>query len=413
MTLKRLAGVAMALLAVAAFVPASPAQEDGGPQILTSDLALETEAASDTLTASFAVVSDAPVTRVAINGEEQPITPADTVLVTKQLRFTQQRTIVTVSATDQNGKTREKSYAVVFKGAPPEVKLTYAVLVKGAYEIDGNPTNDLSSPIAIEGIDIKGVVKDSDQPDTRITLQATGAVTYGPWTAFVGALRQTYSKADNEGLNTQLLYAGGAGRFNLGGTRDFVLTYAFTDLNVGDNDYAQMHTVSPAFEFRSSDNQGSYTHVLALDYTAKDFASSTQKDGGQYALRWGYKSLDAAKQDQFDSIIAYGTSTEGIKELDYSYLGANLDWINRWDSGFRFDIGFGFEYRSFPEDKQPLTKELFGETRVDTLWRLSLGLGWQFNPKWSAMLNYRYLTDISNKAPYVRPIYGVTVEGAF
>lgn len=302
---------------------------------------------------------------------------------------------------------------MVFKGAPPEVKLTYAVLVKGAYEIDGNPTNDLSSPIAIEGIDIKGVVKDSDQPDTRITLQATGAVTYGPWTAFVGALRQTYSKADNEGLNTQLLYAGGAGRFNLGGTRDFVLTYAFTDLNVGDNDYAQMHTVSPAFEFRSSDNQGSYTHVLALDYTAKDFASSTQKDGGQYALRWGYKSLDAAKQDQFDSIIAYGTSTEGIKELDYSYLGANLDWINRWDSGFRFDIGFGFEYRSFPEDKQPLTKELFGETRVDTLWRLSLGLGWQFNPKWSAMLNYRYLTDISNKAPYVRPIYGVTVEGAF
>jgi hypothetical protein len=129
-------------------------------------------------------------------------------------------------------------------------------------------------------------------------------------------------------------------------------------------------------------------------------------------FRWAYNSTDAAGQDAFDSVIVFGNSTEGVKEQDYSYYGFDFDWINRWDAGFRFDIGFGLQYRSFPEDKQPLIKD-FGDVRIDTLWRLSSGLGWQFSPKWSAMLNYRYLTDISNKSPYVRPIYGLAINGGF
>jgi hypothetical protein len=415
MTMKRLTGTMLVLLGLAGWVPAAQAQDDGGLQILTSDLALENEVTSEKLVANFVIVSNSQVTSVVIDGEAQTVTPGDTVLVTKEFHFTKQRTVVTISATDKDGKTRERSYVVVFKGAAEEVKLVYGVTVKAAYEIDGNPTQDLSSPISIQGVSIKGVVKDSEQPDTRITLQAGGSLTYGKWTGFVGALSQTYAKSDNKDLNVQMLYLGGTGRFNLSGTRDFLVTYSFTDLNVGSNDYAQMHTISPAYESRSEDNKGFYKHTLAFDYTLKDFSSSTQTDGGQYALRWNYNSTNAAKRNTFDSIIAYGTSTEGDKDQlqDFDFLGANLDWVNRGESGLRFDIGFGLEYRSFKHDKQPLTKKLFGDTRVDTLWRLSTGLGYQFTPKWSAMFNYKYLTDISNKAPYVRPIYGVTVDGAF
>ncbi len=413
MSMRRLVMAMLVTIGLSGFSPLLMAQEEAGPQILTSDLALENDVTGDTLTANFVILSNGAVTVVTINGENQTITPGDTVLVTKELKFTKQQNLVTVVATDKEGKSRTRTYLVRYKGAAPEEKLTFGATVKASMEIDGNPTNDLSSPIAIKGVDINGVVKDSEQPDTRTTLQASGTLTYGKWTGFIGALNQTYGKADNDGLNTQILYLGGTGRFNQGGTRDFLMTYVFTDLNVGGNDYAQMHTISPAYESRSEDKKGFYRHTFAFDYTLKDFSSSTQKDGGQYALRWNYNSQNPSKLNTFDSIIGYGTSTEGIKEQDYSYLGANLDWANRWDAGFRLDSGFGFEYRDFPEEKQPLTKKLFGKTRVDALLRYSIGAGWQFNPKWSVMFNYRYLTDISNKAPYVRPIYGVTVDGAF
>ena len=54
-----------------------------------------------------------------------------------------------------------------------------------------------------------------------------------------------------------------------------------------------------------------------------------------------------------------------------------------------------------------------GTTRVDNLLRISIGPGWQFTSSWSAVLGYRYLTNLSNKQPYVRQIYGLIVEGAF
>src|SRR5690349_19001107 len=234
MHMKRLGVVISVLAMLVGAVPALMAQEDSGPQILTSDLALENEVTSDSLTVNFVILSDAPVTEVTINGEKQQITAGDTVSISKQLSFTKARNLITISATDKNGKTRERVYAVTLKGAAApaehEAKLAYFASVKASYEIDGNPTNDLSTPIAIQGVDIKGVVKDSEQPDTRITLQATGGLTYGKWTAFVGGLSQTYGKSDNDGLNTQIVYFGGSGRWNLGGTRDFVLTYVFTDL---------------------------------------------------------------------------------------------------------------------------------------------------------------------------------------
>lgn len=412
MSIMRWAAAILVALSVTGWAAVSRAQEEAGPQVMTSDLAVENEVQTDSLTASFVVVSDANITALSINGEPQQFTPGDTVQVTKTFKFTKPRTLITLSATDQNGKTKERTWAVNFKNAPVEKALTWAVTVKAAEEVDTNPTLDLSSPIAIKGVDIKGVVKDSKQSDTRTTLQGDGSITYGQWTGFVGAYEQVYGKADNKGLKVLATYAGGTGRFNMGGTRDFLATYTFTDLNIGDNDYAQMHTITPAFEFRSEDNKGSYTHTLALDYTQKNFASGSQTDGGQADVRWNYHRLNADKLNQFDSVIALGNYTEGIKEQDYSYVGFNTDWIYRWDTGLRIDWGLGFEYRDFPDDKQPLTKQ-FGETRLDTLWRASLGAGWQFNPKWSAMFGYRYLTDISNKSPYVRQIYGVTVDGAF
>ena len=45
--------------------------------------------------------------------------------------------------------------------------------------------------------------------------------------------------------------------------------------------------------------------------------------------------------------------------------------------------------------------------------RISLAPGWQFNPKWYVLVGYRYTFNLSNKQPYVRQIYGVTIDGTF
>jgi hypothetical protein len=370
-------------------------------------------AKSSPLTVNFAIVSSAPIRSIAIDGVEQTFTKADTVLLSKTFDLKTERTVITVKVVDEKGRQGLRSYAVRLPGAPSERKFALSVAVEGRLEVDDNPTQDLSLPFPVSGFNASGVVKDSQQADTRVTLKAAVAASDGRWTAFGGAQQQAYGKASNEGLNTQVIYLGGSGRFNIAGTRDFLITYLYADVNVGTGDYEVLQTVTPALESRSEDSAGFYRHTYSLDYTMKDFASGTQTDGGQAALRWNYLRQNAAKLNSFETTVAAGNSTEGVKELDYTFGSGDFDWKYRWERGARFEWGLGYQYRSYANDTHPLTKELLGSTRVDNLFRASLGGGWQFNPKWSAMAGYQYVANISNKAPYVRSIYGVTVNGAF
>ena len=91
----------------------------------------------------------------------------------------------------------------------------------------------------------------------------------------------------------------------------------------------------------------------------------------------------------------------------------DFDWFNKWDSGLLFDIGTGFQYRTYENDI-PLSEDTpLGTKRVDIPFRFSAGLGWAFNDQWKAMYNHKYETNLSNKVPYVRNIHGLTVNGQF
>lgn len=409
--------LALALCAWAAPAAAQDeAEESQAPQILTSDLARRHVLTEDRISVDFVIVDSDNITRVTINGEPQQFTPSDTVLITKEFVFTEDRTVIEVTATDEQGNERTLQYFVFRPGvqvAAEEPGLRYFVRVSLAFEIDDNPSNDLSSPIDIEGVDVEGVVPDDEQEDSRITVQALGGLIGNRWNAFLGVLSQNYSKSENENFNTRMIFLGAGYRFGAPSESSFVVRYLFVDIDIGSFDYSQQHTVTPGFEIVRKDDEGSYRDFFAVDLILKDFAQSAAEDSSQFTLKWEDIELDAAKQDRSRGVLAYGNSTEGFDESEYDFLSYNQDFVNRWDSGFRFDIGWGYQYRSYPND-EPLTEDTpLGDTRVDNLLRFSAGPGWQFNPAWFAKLGYRYVTNISNKSPYVRQIYGVTVQGTF
>ena len=161
------------------------------------------------------------------------------------------------------------------------------------------------------------------------------------------------------------------------------------------------------------DEDGTTRHRFAVDLTLRQFARSEQDDVTTQRAAWTYFNLDPEGLDSFRSVVSLGSSSEGFDESEYTFVAGNFDWKNRWDSGLLFNIGFGLEYRDYAND-EPLSKDTpLGDTRVDTLWRFSAAPGWRFTDSISALFNYRYVTDISNKAPYVRQVYGLVVRGVF
>ena len=121
--------------------------------------------------------------------------------------------------------------------------------------------------------------------------------------------------------------------------------------------------------------------VEAVDVTSKGFEGEDREDATQFALKWVGTHKDKAKQDSSRKTFSLGNSTEGTDATEFNFIGYDADWQNRWDSGLRWDIGFGLQYRNYPNDEDIITDELFGDTRVDNLIRFSTGIGWEFTPK--------------------------------
>ncbi len=382
------------------------------PEILALDLQENQVSKADKITVTFLVVGSGPVKTIRINGEVQKFEPQDTVQVTKEISLAKGRNAITVLAEGEQGGTRERQFVVYYAAEPPTKQ--WRLLAHGdvRYEVDDNPTNDVGLPFTVAGLDVKGAIPASKRPDTRTTAMASVTGLYGGLSLTGGALDQEYTKSVNKDLKAQLFYGGVGYRFEASASSAWLTNYTYSRLAVGDTDYATMHTVSGAYERGSSDGKYSRRHQFELDLTAKSFASSSQTAGTVGILKWNYLRFHPTTLSAFTSVVQAGNATEGDKATDYNFAGGDWDWLNRWESGFRWDIGFGYQYRNFPNDNQPLVKDI-GNTRIDQLARVSTGIGWQWNPLWSAMLNYRYLTDLSNKEPYVRSIYGLTVVGNY
>jgi hypothetical protein len=423
-TLRVHGGAARTLIALAALsalggwgwtAPLRAAEADA-PEVLSSDLGPTQASKTDKITATFVIVGQSPVKSIKINGEAQEFTPADTVQITKTFELKTQRTVITVAVEDDKGNTRERNFVVDYGAAP----VTKAWSVSGSgtvsYEVDDNPTNDAGLPFTVSGVDVKGTTPKATRLDNRETVLANVAGTYGAASVFGGAFRQQYDKPIHKGLNATLAYGGAGYRFKTGENSDFLTNLIYSDLAIGDADYATLYTVTGGFEFRTGDPKLFKRHTLELDLTSKNFKDRSQKDGTIYIAKWNYFRLNPVTLSNFNFLLQLGDATEGFKETDYSYTGGDWDWRIRWERGFRWDLGFGYQYRNYPNEKQPnllTTQSPFGTNRVDHLLRASTGIGWQWNAQWAAMLNYRYLTDLSNKHPYVRDIYGVTVNGGF
>jgi len=393
------------------------------PQILTSDLTVKQLLDEATKTVSFVFIDDDPIHEISINDEAVSFIPGKTVVVNKRFVFKPGKTLIKVVAVDEAGNRREKSYLVGYAIEEGEQAMTeeqekegglfWQVSFSAALENDDNPSNDLSLPISIGDLEITGVIPDTEQPDQRRVLNGTLVVGVSRFTAFGGASQTTYGKSENEYLNSLAVYFGGGYAQPLSARTKFLLNLIWLDVNVGGEDYSQNMTLSPGLQIVSQDDEGSYKHLIGIDYSTKDFADPDIAAGSQVLLKWVYDSLDADKLDNYHRTFAYGTNDNGTELSKCTYLTFDYDWQNRWESGFKWDLGFGFQHRTY-QNEVPLSSETgLGTTRVDLPLRVSTGIGWHFSQSWNLMYDYRYTFNLSNKSPYVRTIHGLTLNGAF
>lgn len=392
-------------------------RSDDPPEILSAELALKTVLESDRLEATFVIVDTDPITEVTIDGEVQPITPGDTVQVTRNFVFTQDVTRVKVTATDEAGHTRTVVYTVFRPGVDPntvadepkEDKLRWFVNYSLAFESDSNPSQDLSLPFGIDIADVPSLGTNAPS-DSRTNLLLTGGVTKGRWSAFGGLWNIGYaSDTYKNTYNVTAYFAGGTGTFKLGGDYDFRMGYTLMHLEIGGNKYSLQHTLSPGFVAKREDDGDTYRTVWGLDLAIKQFKDTVnQSDTTDLRFRYDVTRVRANKLDRRRRVIAVGQSSEGIPDTEYSYLSVDYDWRNRWESGLIWDIGWGIAYRNYPNDAP-----IFGSTRLDLPLRFSTGIGWRFRPELTVLGSMSYLQNISSGAPFTRTVVGVGVNGTF
>lgn len=391
------------------------------PQILTSDLALKQMIEDPVKVVSFVIVDSDNIIEVTINGEKQEFMPAPVVEITKKFRFNPGRTLIEVVATDEAGNMRGKTFLVglgegIKLGLEEEKKparFSWKADVGFNYESDSNPTLDISTPIEIGGLDLEGVVLDSEQTDIRTTGNVLFSGGYGNLFGYLGYAVSKYSKKDNELLNSEVVFTGIGYYIPFSKTSNILLNGQFIDINVGEADYSQNGTLSTGVEFKKDNEKGIRKHLFAIDYTHKDFAAKERGTGSQGEFKYKFNSLDAEKLDDFQFKFVAGSGDDGFKVTENTFVETDFDWFNKWEMGLKFDIGFGMAYRNYKNDIPLTTQTFLGATRVDAPLRFSTGLGWEFPFNLELMYNFEYTFNLSNDTPYVRIIHGLFLSYEF
>jgi hypothetical protein len=424
-------GLLCGLAALALVMAGSPAWAQGDnnpPEVLTSELALKTVLESDHLDVNFVIVDTDNIVEVKIDGVKQAITPGDTVQIAHSFDFTKDVTPVVVSATDEHGHTRTVTYMVYRPGVNPETVAAkpQGLQVFASYdarlEYDTNPENDISTPFAIHGIKPSGTVPDSKQKDTRINVLLNASVSENNWTVYGGGQRIHYTKKYDRSFDVQSLFLGGSYAMPRSDTSAFTIGYTFTDNNLGELNYDQTHTVSPAWRSVSKDANGTGTSVWGADVIYKQFRNGSGQDNhADLNLRWDFSRVSTDQLKHYDRSFQAGQSGEGVPDpatnsgdiTQFSYVSADWDWHNRYDSGLLFDIGAGVQFRHYTSDKALANISPLGDKRVDIPGRFSAGVGWQFRPSLRLLASYQGIVNISTKSPYVRHIAGIGLNGTF
>jgi len=399
------------------------AQESGdAPQVLTTDLAERILVEEQELKVDFVIVDTDAITKVKINGVEEKVTPGDTVAISKTFQFEPGVTTIRVEVEDEKGNNRQREYKVYYK-VPMEVvekkspekkaggvKLTFNFELRA--EQDDNPTQDLSLPIPIGGIgDVEGQVADSEQADSRSTIGIVAGLNWEAIDGFAGYYTTSYGKPENESIGSNVMFLGAVYRFSGKNQPGLQMGYAWTDINLGGNNFSQNHTFSPGFETRVESGDKKVQRVYGLEYQLKSYSDEAREGASQMALKIDSR-YTAPDKDSSRRVLQLGTNSDGSKESEYQFIGYKADWALAWDSGFLLQPGWGVQYRTYPNDTSILTTEL-GSTRLDIPFRFSLGIGMKFLKTFTALFEVKYTADISNDSPYKRTISGLAVQGSF
>ncbi len=413
------------LLLTSGLAWAQETQADDAPQILTTDLIRKQVLRKATKLVSFVFVDNNDIVEIEINDIPQDFERGKTVMINKKFQFSPGRTLIKVVAVDGAGNSREKSFLVGYKlqdqrlgtdDGDKEKKaggLSVAVSASIAAEVDDNPTNDLSSPVKIGDMELTGEVDDSNQADNRKIVSATVVVAYGSAAVYTGMAVTDYEKEINKFLDSTALYFGGLYNLAFSDTVSLNIGAMVLDINVGGEQFAQNTSLTPSLNFSSKDIKGTYKHSLALKVASNDFAEEGKKDGADTSFSWVWDSADAENLDLFRSTIAFTSKNSATEESECTYYGFDFDWKNRWQSGFKWDLGFSIMNLAYKNQLPLSTETPLGENRVDLPLGFHNGFGWHFNDKWNLMYNYQYVFNLSNESPYIRSIHGLTINGGF
>ena len=388
------------------------------PRIMTTSLMRKQRVDQPNLVVHFVVVDDDPIVAVSINGVAQKFNAANTLLLSRKFSFEPGRTLISVVATDQKGNQQSRSFLVLYEPDPekavaqtdPADRLNWNVVIELGSEEDSNPTEDLSSPVKLGDLELQGVVEDSQQTDTKQKIRLIAVATRKEFNGLVGVAKSTYAKQVNELLNSQMIFAGAGWKHPLSETLSFKADYLFSDINLGANDYAQYHGLTPGLLWETQTKEETSSHFFTFDLVLKQFADTGQKDGHQNGFKWLYQNTDLDK-DKFVSLIAFGTGTQGTAESEESYFTMNFDWHNQWSGPF-WDLGFGMQYEAYKNQVPLSTNTPLGKSRLDLPINYSTALGWQ-GSNWMIQYHYRYLLNLSNKVLYERTVQGFSASATF
>ncbi|MBT3226375.1 MAG: hypothetical protein HOK67_21955 [Deltaproteobacteria bacterium] len=393
------------------------------PRILSPDLVRKQEILNSEQVFSLVFIDSDMIVKITINNVEQVFEAAKTVVITRNFEFEQGKSLIQVVAVDEAGNSSERSFLIGY--GEKELKyisdatddtdsgFNWKADVKVGFELDSNPTNDMSSAVK----PLYGVVPENNQADSRWVLDGIVSANYGPYSAVGGASAIRYAKGENDFLNSLLMFGGIGYKSYLSHGRTWMLDAMLTDINVGGYDYALVQTVSPGIEFRSRGIRGEYRSLLlGVDVIFKDFAIVSRTDGLQGTLKYDFRSLDETKHHLFHHLLALGNSSEGTKQSEYTFLKLDFDWKNIWDFGLRWDFSFGVQHRTFANDTA-LSKDTklisLGTKHIEIPFRLETGIGWKFSESLKAMFNTKYVFNMSNDVSYERLINSLTVSAVF
>lgn len=394
-----------------------------GPKILTTDLMPRQKVDASQKIVSFVFDSDDPIISITINGQDQKIKSAKFITLTKDFRFMPGRNLITVKAKDSKTIENTVNYIVIYGKDPDALSkaaeeqssspwsLNATIALK--YERDDNPTLDFGSPVKLGDMDIQGMVKDSEQPDYRTSMNALATLTKGKGNFKAGIYTIDYTESKYAPLDSEVIILGG-GLSPAGKDGGFLFDYMFMDINAGGFDYAQNHMFTTGYLWKKKRSDGSSrTHGLNILYMYKKFAAADAIAGYQDQLSWEYTSLDAQQQDLYRQVFSVGKSQEGFATSKYTYASMDFDWNNKWTSGVLFNTGFGLQGRQYKNEDPLSVNTPLGDKRIDIPFRLSAELGWEFYKQWSVALTGEYNVNLSNKSPWVRTIEGVILRGSF